>query len=513
MKHLTLLIATLFILSCKTETSQTEKTTGTQVDGRPTSQIEEPSSTQLDRRPASIEETEEIEETFVQGEEIFASWLEEYRGELSIWDRIDAGGSQTCALKLSGRVLCWGRNSYGFLGQGHFNSSSSYPVAILTLDENGEPEPLSDIVQISIQTVHACALTSGGQIKCWGKGSRGRLANGSDTDRAYATLVKKRSGSSAPLSQIIQISMGNQHSCALTSGGQVKCWGKTNSGQLGHGSASAGKKNYPVSVVAEDGSGAPLENIVQISLGQQHSCALDELGQVLCWGDGRNGRLGTGNNQNRGVPTYVVAEEDVTTPLSGIAQISAGESHTCALTIEGEVKCWGKAASGRLGHNSSSDDKNYPVSVVADNGLTTPLSDIVQVSAGHEHTCTLTSDGEVKCWGKALSGRLGHNSSSGDKNYPISVVADNGLTTPLSKIIQVSSGFNHTCALTSDGQVQCWGYGNEGQLGVKSLVHDYPRLVQTEEDPSKVLNLGMGLKGFNCVTSDETFSCQQYYEE
>ena len=90
-----------------------------------------------------------------------------------------------------------------------------------------------------------------------------------------------------------------------------------------------------------------------------------------------------------------------------------------------------------------------------------PLTDVVMVTAGRNHTCALTSVGGVKCWGSNLSGQLGDNSTT----QRLTAVGVSGLT---SGIIAISAGADHTCALTSGGGVKCWGYNAYGELGDNS---------------------------------------------
>ena len=130
--------------------------------------------------------------------------------------------------------------------------------------------------------------------------------------------------------------------------------------------------------------------------------------------------------------------------------ITAGHLHTCALTTAGGVKCWGRNE-GRLG-DGTTDSRVTPVDV---SGLT---SGVVAVSAGYHQTCALTTGGGVKCWGINDYGDVGEGTMT-PRLTPVDVI---GLT---SGIVAIATGGGHTCAVTTGGGMKCWGYGGDGQLG------------------------------------------------
>ena len=324
------------------------------------------------------------------------------------------------------------------------------------------------LTQIATGGYHTCALTSSGNVKCWGYGGNGELGNNGTESKSYPVSVVDGSGSTTALAGIVQISAGHSHTCALTSSGNVKCWGNGGQGRLGNDGTE--NKSYPASVVDGSGSTTALAGIVQISAGDSHTCALTSSEHVKCWGQGGGSQLGNNGYYNKSYPVFVVDGYGNTTTLAGIVQISAGGYHTCALTSSGNVKCWGND-SGRLGLGNwrsrrrfGTAPKSYPVSVVDGSGSDTVLAGIVQISAGYTHTCALTSSGNVKCWGDGGHGQLG-NDGTVATSYPVSVVDGNGSTTVLAGIVQISAGGYRTCALTSSGNVKCWGYGSSGQLG------------------------------------------------
>ena len=204
----------------------------------------------------------------------------------------------------------------------------------------------------------------------------------------------------------VELAAGSGHTCARTSTGEVYCWGKNDSGQLGRGSTS-GIKSTPQQVKGVGGNGF-LSGVVELALGFTHTCARTSAGAVYCWGKNSSGQLGIGiEGDAKGTPQQVkgVGGNGF---LSGVVELVAGSEHTCARTSKaagGAVYCWGKNSFGQLGIGIEGDAKGTPQQVqgVGGNGF---LSGVVELAAGWGHTCARTSGG-VYCWGSNGSGQLG----------------------------------------------------------------------------------------------------------
>ncbi len=199
-----------------------------------------------------------------------------------------------------------------------------------------------------------------------------------------------------------------------------------------------------------------MQNPIAIAAGYQHTCALTSDGGVKCWGYNAYGQLGDG-----GVGTPCAAgvcsltPMNVSVPTNLISMIAPGEESTCALTTSGGVKCWGYNASGEVGDGTLTD-RSTPVDVCADSSCTSTLSGVTAIAAGDKHACALIGGG-VKCWGQN-NGMLGDGTMT-DRHTPVDV---SGLTSGVSQI--VTEGW-HTCALMLSGGVKCWGNNFYGQLG------------------------------------------------
>ena len=332
---------------------------------------------------------------------------------------IDAGYQHTCVLTSGGGVKCWGSNEFGQLGDGT-TTNSGVPI-----DVTGLP---SGVSAIAAGGAHTCALTNGGGVKCWGANHVGQLGNGSTIESAVPVDV------SGLASGVSAIAAGGSVTCALRIDGAVRFWGSNDWGQLGDGTTT--DSSFPVDV------SSLRSGVTAIAVGENHTCALTTGGRVKCWGYNYFGELGNGTTTDSSTPV------DVSDLQSGVNAITAANNRTCALTGVGGVKCWGY---GNLGNNTT-DGSSIPVDV---SGL---ASGVTAIAAGGGRTCALTSGGGVKCWGNSMYGQLGSGSPA-DVDVPVDV---SGLG---SGVAAIAAGGGHNCALMSDGAVTCWGDNWYGQLG------------------------------------------------
>ena len=291
------------------------------------------------------------------------------------------GAAHTCVYTPSAGVRCWGLNIYGQLGLGTdeqcaLAACSTVPVTVANLSD--------EILSIGAGVSHTCVLTAAGGVKCWGRNQYGQLGDGSnDNSGSPVDVVGLTSGVTA-------LSVGGFHACAVLTGGELSCWGNDQSGQLGDGATV--NSSVPVNVTGLPG---PLDSV---SAGYSHTCGVLTTGGATCWGENFAGQLGDGTDTKRHQPVAVSSLN------SGVAVVSAAESHTCALLMSGGLLCWGNNEVGRLGDGTVLR-RFTPGDVI---GLESGVSAVFR---GDLHTCALTQAGALTCWGDNIFGQLGAQTS------------------------------------------------------------------------------------------------------
>jgi len=211
---------------------------------------------------------------------------------------------------------------------------------------------------------------------------------------------------------------------------------------------------------------------VQVDLGDAHSCGVTADHRVRCWGYNGNGQLGDGTTTDRNAAVPVIG---ITTAVS----VDAGGYHSCAVLSDGTVRCWGYNGNGQLGDGTFGDN-SVPVEVLG-------ISNAVEVSAGIEHSCARLSGGTIRCWGYNGYGQLG-NGSWDSAPTPITV-------TGIEDAVAVTAGAYHSCAMLNGGAAYCWGANWSGQLGNGTLYH--------APSPAEV----SGLSGTAALSAGYSHSC------
>lgn len=305
------------------------------------------------------------------------------------------------------------------------------------------------VIATAASSDYALALTADGRIFAWGNNTYGVLGNGSTASSDIPVQIDDSAALAGKT--VVAIAAGTTHCLALTSDGKVFAWGDNGSGRLGDGTTTMSR-----TPVAVDMTGALAgKSVVAIAAGQYHSLALTSEGRVYSWGYGFQGQLGDGSIDSRISP--VAVETSGVLAGKSVIGISAGLSHSIALTSDGAVATWGFNTNGQLGNNSTSPSP-VPVRVVATGSLAGKI--VTAVRAGANFNLALTNDGQVHAWGSNGSGQLGIGSMT---DRPVPALAGGSLAGKV--VSSIAAGNAHAAALTSDGQPHVWGSDGYGALG------------------------------------------------
>ncbi|MEU8542660.1 Ig-like domain repeat protein [Streptomyces sp. NPDC048717] len=241
---------------------------------------------------------------------------------------IAANGAHSLALTSDGRVLAWGANTYGELGDGTTTDRFT-PVAVHL------PAGIT-VTAITAGYNESAALTSDGRLYAWGRNDLGQLGDGTTTGSTLPVLVDIPAGTT-----ITAVSMGSYHSLALTSDGRVLAWGDNVNGQLGNGTTTG--STTPVATLIPAGT-----TITAVAAGTNHSLALTSDHRVLAWGSNIGGQLGNGSLMESDTPVTVLLPPGFT-----VTAVAAGHSDSLALTSTGQILAWGANYFGALGDGST----------------------------------------------------------------------------------------------------------------------------------------------------------------
>lgn len=238
---------------------------------------------------------------------------------------VATGGDHACALTNTGAVKCWGANNSGQLGNGTTTGSAS-PVNV----------PISNVTSLSAGIAHTCAISAGAAY-CWGANTYGQVGDGGASNVYSPTPVV---GAGAAF----KVFAGENHTCAITTSGGAKCWGDDTYGQVGNDT------EFFAQPTAVDVAGLQ-SGVVDLSLGKKHTCAVVSGGAVKCWGANDYNQLGDSSvpfYDYKGVPNNVLSL------TAGVLSVDAGENHNCVVISGGSVKCWGSRANAVLGDYAGS---------------------------------------------------------------------------------------------------------------------------------------------------------------
>jgi serine/threonine protein kinase len=260
------------------------------------------------------------------------------------------------------------------------------------------------------------------------------------------------------------VRVGAHHTCRLNGAGEIRCWGRVGVS----GRAAAAGQGAP-----DAGAGGAGSSFARASVGGLHACALDRQGRAYCWGANDHGQLGDGSTTARSGPVAVAGD------LPPFVEIAAGAQHTCALTSEGRVYCWGANDHGQLG-NEGTAPRSTPVPVASD-------LQFQSITMGWYHGCALDISDRAHCWGSNSEAQLARI-THGATRQPRPVGGGH-------RFRQLSAGANHSCGLRANGSALCWGSNDAGQLGRGPGEGGWEPLPVRSEEP------------FRTVVAGARFSC------
>lgn len=279
------------------------------------------------------------------------------------------------------------------------------------------------LADISLGVRHSCGLTPGGKVLCWGANNLSQLLRSDSFTPTYEPAP-------AAVGDALLMDAGAEFSCALLKNGELVCWGTNQQGQIMFESSQIRTGLIPV---ARDVA------VTQLSSGMLGSCAL--MGDAAqCWGYSFASELGVAATGVNFEDRSLITDPEYAT------SVSMGTYVACATGREGQLRCWGQG-------------DVRPREVVDATG--SALTEVRSVSAGVAafSACALLETGRVMCWGSNENGQLGNPAITANQvSYAVAVLDSN--STPLSDVIEVGLGARHGCALLSDGRVACWGQRN-----------------------------------------------------
>jgi len=363
-------------------------------------------------------------------------------------DSVFFESSHSAAITENGDLYCWGYNKNGEAGNG-------------TTDKQLTPmKVLENVVSVSLTDYNSAAITSNRELYCWGANRYGQVGNGTTTDQLLPTKV---------LENVTSVSFESSQSAAITENGDLYCWGHNGSGQVGNGTTEL--QLTPVKVLSDVNS-VSIFNFSSFSSSYMYMmAAITGNGDLYCWGHNGSGQVGNGTTELQLTPVRVL-ENVRTVTATSYGGRGDGVGNLAATTTNGDLYCWGWNTSGQVG-NGTTGTQLIPVKVLSDVSFVS-LSASVSVVSGVQsynyrtgNMAAITADGDLYCWGANRSGQVGNGTTSEAQCTPEKVLSNvNFVSVASCGDGSVSNrGFGNTVAITTNGDLYCWGVNGSGQIG------------------------------------------------
>ncbi len=322
--------------------------------------------------------------------------------------QVSAGGAHTMILKTNDELWAVGRNGDGQLGDGSTNSKST-AVQVKEKVPAGETTAMTEVDQVSAGGAHTMILKKNGSLWAVGWNLLWQLGNGGRNEKKLIPVKVLTAPGNHPMTEVASVSVGGSHTMILKENGDLWAVGTNSHGQLGDDSTNS--KSTAVQVKTTEGE--PMDNVDQVSAGGQHSMILKENGELWAVGLNDHGQLGDGSTNSKSTPVAVretTLGGGIAQPMTAVAQVSAGGFHTMIVKENGELWAVGDNQYGQLGDGTTNQRSN-PVQVKTADGR--PMTEVASVSAGESHTVVVTTGGTLWAFGRNNYGQLG-NGNSGD---------------------------------------------------------------------------------------------------
>jgi len=352
-------------------------------------------------------------------------------------------------------VYVSGNNETGQLGLGTTTHQST--------PQKFTPPLNKKIISIASGARHGALITDDGKLYTFGHNDKNQLGIATKQDRSAVPLIVQHSA------RFIAVSCGNNHTLALSSDFKVYSFGSNDSGQLGlpRPTTMISQVNIP-------------ETIIGISAGYEHSAALSESGSVYVWGCGTSGQLGLPHSQN------VNLAEKLSSVTDKIVNVACGYMHTACVSESGDLYIFGFISNELKFGQSGKKVKSFPLK-----------DPVISLASGSAHILVLLASGVVYGMGVNGHGQLGIDGKAILQVQEIVSLKGN-------KITQISTGFQHSLALTSNGQVFAFGRNERGQLGVGHS--------KGQPTPAQVTGIRRIIDIFQ-LSQDTVLSDTTYFEE